>query len=60
MHHSRPAQVTSPVFTLDRSYVALVPAGLIVCVIGLAIALMVGVGTGGFRRFSMSYPVSVC
>ncbi len=60
MHHSRPAQVTSPVFTLNRSYVAIVPMGLIVCAIGLGIALMVGVGVGGFRRFSMSYLTTFC
>lgn len=60
MHASRPAKVTSPVYTLSHDYVRLVPLGLIIGAAGIGLALAMGLPSGGFRRFSFAYLTSYC
>ncbi len=60
MHASRPAKVTSPVYSLSHDYVRLVPLGLIVGAAGVGLSLAMGLPSGGFRRFSFAYLTSYC
>ena len=61
MHKTRPAQITSPVVSLNGGQVKAIPMAAIVGAIGIGIALATAVGSGGgTKRFLMSYLASYC
>ena len=63
MHKTRPAQITSPVVSLNGGQVKAVPLAAIVGVIGIAVALglsFVSVPGSGMKRFLMTYLASYC
>ncbi len=60
MHARRPGKITSPIVSLSTSYVKLIPLGLLIGGIGLAIAWFMSNTEGGWKRFSFSYLVTYC
>ena len=61
MHKTRPAQITSPVVSLNGGQVKAVPAAVIAGVIGIGLALGLSLISGyGLKRFLMTYLASYC
>ena len=61
MHKTRPAQITSPVVSLNGGQVKAIPMAVITGAIGIGIALATAVVSGGgTKRFLMSYLASYC
>ena len=61
MHKTRPAQITSPVVSLNGGQVKAIPMAAITGAIGIGIALATAVVSGGgTKRFLMSYLASYC
>ena len=60
MHKTRPAQITSPVVSLNGGQVKAIPAAAIAGAIGIGVALAILVPSGGMKRFLMTYLASYC
>ena len=63
MHKTRPAQITSPVVSLNGGQVKAVPAAVIAGVIGIGLALGLSFVSGAeapVKRFLMTYLASYC
>ena len=61
MHKTRPAQITSPVVSLNGGQVKAIPAAVLAGVIGIGLALVLCMVSGlGLKRFLMTYLASYC
>ena len=61
MHKTRPAQITSPVVSLNGGQVKAIPMAAITGAIGIGIALATSmISGGGVKRFLMTYLASYC
>ena len=61
MHKTRPAQITSPVVSLNGGQVKAIPAAAIAGAIGIGVALAMSFASGGgMKRFLMTYLASYC
>ena len=61
MHETRPAKITSPILSLSDDYVKMIPMALIVCAIGVGIALFMSFGSeSGFKHFAFAYLTNFC
>jgi len=61
MHKTRPAQITSPVVSLNGGQVKAIPAAVIAGAVGIGIALALSIASGGgIKRFLMTYLASYC
>ena len=61
MHKTRPAQITSPVVSLNGGQVKAIPATALAGVIGIGLALVLCMVSGlGMKRFLMTYLASYC
>jgi hypothetical protein len=60
MHKTRPAQITSPIVSLNGGHIKAIPAALISGAIGIGIAIALTLPTGGLKRFMMTYLASYC
>lgn len=58
MHKHRPAAITSPIISLSKSYVAMIPAGLVVGAAGIGTAFLMS--AGDLKRFSFAWLTSFC
>ncbi len=58
MHKHRPAAITSPIISLSKSYVAMIPAGLLLGAAGIGTAFLMS--AGNLQRFSFAWLTSFC
>ena len=60
MHKTRPAQITSPIVSLNGGHIKAIPAALILGAIGIGVAAALSFPIGGIKRFMMTYLASYC
>ena len=63
MHKTRPAQITSPVVSLNGGQVKAIPTAAVAGLIGIGLAFglsLVGGFENGLKRFLMTYLASYC
>jgi len=58
MHKQRPAIITSPIISLNKAYVRMIPLGLIIGAAGIGASFLFS--AGDFSRFSFSWLTSFC
>lgn len=58
MHKHRPAIVTSPIISLNKAYVQMIPLGLVLAAAGIGTAFLMS--AGDTTRFRFSWLVSFC